>query len=114
MKKIISIMLRICIAVSVIFSMITLMFPAVIISDFLLAIGNTLVSVIIGHIGAAFVAANAIMAQVMRMSTVFTQGVGSGYFIPVAVIRTFGIFYRYSSALFSIYRVCIIEVGLGA
>lgn len=49
----------------------------VIISDFLLAIGNTLVSVIIGHIGAAFVAANAIMAQVMRMSTVFTQGVSS-------------------------------------
>ena len=50
---------------------------SVIISDFLLAIGNTLVSVIIGHIGAAFVAANAIMAQVMRMSTVFTQGVSS-------------------------------------
>ncbi len=49
----------------------------VIISDTLLGIGNTMVSVIMGHIGANFVAANAIIAQVTRMSTVFTQGVSS-------------------------------------
>jgi putative MATE family efflux protein len=49
----------------------------VLISDTLLAFGNNMVAVIMGHIGAAFVAANAIVAQVQRMSTVFTQGVSN-------------------------------------
>ena len=49
----------------------------VLISDALLAFGNNMVSVIMGHIGASFVAANAIVAQVTRMSTVFTQGVSN-------------------------------------
>lgn len=49
----------------------------VLISDTLLGLGNTMVSVVMGHIGASFVAANAIVAQVTRMSTVFTQGVSS-------------------------------------
>ena len=49
----------------------------VLISDTLLALGNSAVSVIMGHIGASFVAANAIVSQVVRMSTVFTQGVSN-------------------------------------
>lgn len=49
----------------------------VLVSDTLLALGNSAVSVIMGHIGASFVAANAIVSQVVRMSTVFTQGVSN-------------------------------------
>lgn len=49
----------------------------VLISDTLLGLGNTIVAMIVGHLGAAFVAANAIVAQVNRMSVVFTQGVSS-------------------------------------
>lgn len=47
----------------------------VFISDGLLAFGNTMVSIIMGHIGPNFVAANAIIAMTVRLSTVFTQGV---------------------------------------
>jgi len=49
----------------------------VLISDTILGIGNSAISVIIGHIGFSFVAANAIVSQVTRMSTVFTTGVSS-------------------------------------
>jgi len=49
----------------------------VLVSDALLAFGNNAVSMIMGRIGASFVAANAIVAQVTRMSTVFTQGVSN-------------------------------------
>lgn len=49
----------------------------VLISDTLLGLGNSMVSIIIGHMGASFVAANAIVSQVTRMSTVFTQGISS-------------------------------------
>ncbi|MGI6707304.1 MAG: MATE family efflux transporter [Clostridia bacterium] len=49
----------------------------VLVSDALLAFGNNVVSMIMGRIGASFVAANAIVAQVTRMSTVFTQGVSN-------------------------------------
>ncbi len=48
----------------------------VLISDGMLALGNTMVSVIIGHIGTEYVAANAIIATIVRLSTVFTQGLG--------------------------------------
>ncbi len=48
----------------------------VICSDFLLGIGNSMVSVIIGHIGTSFVAANSIVAMIQRLCTVMTQGVG--------------------------------------
>ena len=48
----------------------------VILSDGLLAIGNSLVAVIIGHISTEFVAANAIISTIVRLSTVFTQGLG--------------------------------------
>ncbi len=47
----------------------------VFVSDSLLAFGNTLVSMIMGHLGPNFVAANAIIAMTVRLSTVFTQGV---------------------------------------
>lgn len=49
----------------------------VIISDTLLGLGHSTVAVIIGHIGPAFVAANAIIATVAKMSTIFTQGATS-------------------------------------
>jgi putative MATE family efflux protein len=48
----------------------------VICSDFLLGIGNSMVSVIIGHIGTSFVAANSIVAMIQRLCTVMTQGIG--------------------------------------
>lgn len=48
----------------------------VILSDGLLAFGNSMVSIIIGHISTEFVAANAIIATIVRLSTVFTQGLG--------------------------------------
>ena len=47
----------------------------VIISDGLLALGNTMVAMIMGRLGPNFVAANAIIAMTVRLSTVFNQGV---------------------------------------
>lgn len=49
----------------------------VLISDTILGVGNSAISVIMGHIGFTFVAANAIVSQVTRISTVFTTGVSS-------------------------------------
>lgn len=49
----------------------------VMVSDTLLALGNSAVSVIMGHIGASFVAANSIISQTVRLSTVFNQGLSS-------------------------------------
>lgn len=46
----------------------------VIISDFLLAMGNTAVTMIMGHLSASFVAANSIVALTVRLSTVMNQG----------------------------------------
>lgn len=48
----------------------------VFVSDAMLALGNSMMSVIIGHISTEYVAANAIVATVVRLSTVFTQGLG--------------------------------------
>lgn len=47
----------------------------VFISDGLLALGNTMVAMIMGRLGPNFVAANAIIAMTVRLSTVFNQGV---------------------------------------
>ncbi|MCD7863475.1 MAG: hypothetical protein LUG61_08185 [Lachnospiraceae bacterium] len=47
----------------------------VLISDTLLGLGNSAVSVVMGHIGASFVAANAIASVVMQMATVVIQGI---------------------------------------
>ena len=49
----------------------------VMVSDTLLALGNSAVSIIMGHIGASFVAANSIILQTVRLSTVFNQGLSS-------------------------------------
>lgn len=48
----------------------------VIFSDFLLGTGNSMVSVVIGHISTSFVAANSIVTMIQRLSSVMTQGVG--------------------------------------
>lgn len=47
----------------------------VLISDSLLGIGNSAVSVVMGHIGAEFVAANSITAVTQQLSTVVIQGI---------------------------------------
>lgn len=49
----------------------------VIVSDFLLGLGNTAVSIVIGHLGASFVSANAIVSQTVRLSTVANQGISN-------------------------------------
>lgn len=49
----------------------------VLISDTLLGLGNNMVSVIMGHIGQNFVAAFAVVSQITRMTTVFTQGLSN-------------------------------------
>lgn len=49
----------------------------VIISDFLLGLGNTMVSIVIGHLGSSFVSANAIVSQTVRLSTVMNQGISN-------------------------------------
>lgn len=49
----------------------------VLISDTLLGVGNSLTSVIMGHIGSSFVAANAIVSQVTRLTTIFNTGVSN-------------------------------------
>ena len=46
----------------------------VIVSDFLLAMGNTVVTMIIGHLSASFVAANSIVAMTVQLSTVMCMG----------------------------------------
>ncbi len=44
-------------------------------SDALLAFGNSAIAVVMGHIGASFVAANSIISQMMRVTTVLNQGI---------------------------------------
>lgn len=47
----------------------------VLISDGILAIGNNVVSIVVGHLGRTFVSANAITSVTQQMSTVVIQGV---------------------------------------
>lgn len=47
----------------------------VVISDSLMAFGNTAVAIIMGHIGASFVSANSITAITQQLTTVLTQGI---------------------------------------
>ncbi len=47
----------------------------VLVSDSLQGLGNNVIAIVTGHIGAAYVAANAITIVVMVMSTVITQGI---------------------------------------
>ena len=47
----------------------------VLVSDTLLGLGNSAVAVVMGHIGASFVAANSITTVVMQLATVVIQGI---------------------------------------
>lgn len=49
----------------------------VLVSDLLLALGNSMMAIVMGHLGAEFVAGNAIISQVVRLSTVFNQGISN-------------------------------------
>ncbi len=49
----------------------------VLISDSLLALGNNAVAIIMGHIGPAFVAANAVTVVVQQLSSVLTTGISN-------------------------------------
>lgn len=49
----------------------------VLISDALLGLGNNAVAMVIGHLGANFVSANAITTVTMQLSTVFIQGISN-------------------------------------
>lgn len=49
----------------------------VIISDFLLALGLNIIAVIVGHISPSLVSANAIIAIVLQMVTIFSQGISN-------------------------------------
>lgn len=49
----------------------------VLVSDALLALGNSAVAMVMGHIGAAFVAANSVTTVVQQLSSVLTQGISN-------------------------------------
>jgi len=49
----------------------------VLVSDALLAFGNSAVAMVMGHIGKAFVAANSVTTVVQQLSSVLTQGVSN-------------------------------------
>lgn len=49
----------------------------VLVSDSLLALGNNMVAVVMGHIGRTFVAANSVTVVVQQLSSVLTQGVSN-------------------------------------
>ena len=51
-------------------------FP-VLVSDAMLALGNSAVAMIMGHIGTAFVSANAITHVAVQLSTIFIQGISN-------------------------------------
>lgn len=55
----------------------------VLVSDSLLALGNSAVAMVMGHIGAQFVSANAITAVTQQLSTVFIQGISQASCIVV-------------------------------
>lgn len=49
----------------------------VLVSDFLLALGNNFVAMIMGRIGTTFVAANSVTTVVQQLSSVLTQGISN-------------------------------------
>lgn len=55
----------------------------VLVSDTLLALGNSAVAVVMGHIGASFVSANAITTVTQQLSTVFIQGISQASCIVI-------------------------------
>ncbi len=55
----------------------------VLVSDTLLGLGNTAVAIVMGHIGAAFVSANAITTVTQQLTTVFIQGLSQASCIVI-------------------------------
>lgn len=55
----------------------------VLVSDSLLGLGNNAVAVVMGHIGASFVSANAITAVTQQLSTVLIQGISQASSIVI-------------------------------
>jgi putative MATE family efflux protein len=55
----------------------------VLISDTLLGLGNSAVAVVMGHIGAGFVSANAITTVTQQLTTVFIQGISQASCIVI-------------------------------
>lgn len=55
----------------------------VLVSDTLLGLGNSAVAVVMGHIGASFVSANAITTVTQQLTTVFTQGLSQASCIVI-------------------------------
>lgn len=55
----------------------------VLVSDTLLGLGNTAVAIVMGHIGATFVSANAITTVTQQLTTVFTQGLSQASCIVI-------------------------------
>ena len=55
----------------------------VLVSDSLLGLGNNAVAVVMGHIGAGFVSANAITTVTQQLSTVFIQGISQSSSIVI-------------------------------
>lgn len=55
----------------------------VLVSDALLGLGNNAVAVVMGHIGAGFVSANAITTVTQQLSTVFIQGISQASCIVI-------------------------------
>ena len=55
----------------------------VLVSDALLGLGGNVVAVVMGHIGAAFVAANAITSVTQQISTTFAQGISQASCIVI-------------------------------
>jgi len=62
----------------------------VLVSDAILAIGNNSVAMVIGHLGATFVAANAITTVTQQLSTVVIQGVSQAGAIVTGQTLGFG------------------------
>lgn len=62
----------------------------VLVSDAILAIGNNSVAMVIGHLGATFVAANAITSVTQQLSTVVIQGVSQAGAIVTGQTLGFG------------------------
>jgi len=76
-----------------------------IVSDFFVAGGNTIIAMIIGHIGYAFVAAYAIVAQLMRLVTVFNVGLSNAGGVIIGNTIGEGRYdaaYRYGKTLYAL------------
>lgn len=82
----------------------------VLVSDSLLALGNSAVAMVMGHIGAQFVSANAITTVTQQLSTVFIQGISQAGCIVIG--HTLGMGDRHK-AQDQGYTFLLIGLGVG-